>query len=279
MRRRLLYLGAITLLVACAGPGPEEKAAYERLPAVEERITESSLGVSFYGVTLKTRPWVRQEFSGTIPANAKAVVLWLSGGEGFGQPMVGSELQVHGIGVLNVLPPSDRPRGFICCDSPFRGSADHAADIEAVIRYVRAKTGAAIWLAGHSMGTVSSANVATRRPELVDGVILLSSITSNTERGRPARGEPFVTQMDLAKIRSPLLAIAHAQDRDPTTPPRGAEEIVRRASGAPVKEAQMIVASAGAPPTADFHAFADSRFELANRVVKFILANTRERAS
>lgn len=179
----------------------------------------------------------------------------------------------NGIGFVNVPPPSDWPRGFVCCDSPFRSSWHHLRDVAAVIAYLKKERGLPIWLGGVSMGTVSIANVATRLPEAIHGVVFLSAITAFTARRTRARGETLVTEMSLSRIRVPVLAIAHAQDPDPTTPPDGAETIVRHATNAPVKEAKIFSAGPGARPSEGFHTFIGSRDEVADSIAKFILAN------
>ncbi len=188
----------------------------------------------------------------------------------------------NGIGFVNVAPPSDMPHGFICCDNPFRDSPRHLRDVGAVISYLREKTGLPIWLIGVSMGTVSIANVATRLPDAIDGVVFLSSITSFTDRGYRARGESMVTEMTLSRIKVPVLAAAHAQDSDPTTPPGGARTIVKHATNAPVKEVKIFSEGPDVTPYGGGsgfvpHTFAGKRTELAKHIAKFILANTRTR--
>lgn len=193
-----------------------------------------------------------------------------------------SILLSNGIGFMNVAPPSDWPRGFVCCDSPFRDSSDHLRDVGAVIGYLREKTGLPIWLIGVSMGTVSIANVATRLPDAIDGVVFLSSITSFTDRGYRARSESMVTEMDLSNIKVPVLATAHAQDNDPSTPPGGTKTIVQGATNAPVKEVKIFSEGPDVRPYGGgsgfvSHTFAGKRQELADHIAKFILANTRTR--
>ena len=193
-----------------------------------------------------------------------------------------SILLSNGIGFVNVAPPSDWPGGFVCCDTPFRDSTGHLRDVGAVIGYLREKTGLPIWLIGISMGTVSIANVATGLPDAIDGVVFLSSITDFADSGYRARSETMVTEMDLSKIKVPVLAAAHAQDNDPTTPPGGTRTIVQRATNAPAKEVKIFsegpdVRPYGGGHGAVPHTFAGKRRKLANHIAKFILANTRAR--
>ena len=241
---------------------------------------EYTSGVS-HNARLNTRQGVTQSYRGSIPADAKAIVLWFPGWDGTGgNNGLDTTLIRNGIGFLNVRPPSDWPRGFICCDSPFRGSTQHLRDVGAVLGYLREKKGLPIWLMGISVGTISIANVATRLPDAIDGVVFLSSITSLTDRGYRSHSETMVTEMDLNKIKVPVLAAAHAQDNDPTTPPSGARTIVERASNAPVKEVKIFSEGPDVRPYGGGrgfvpHSFAGKRPELADHIAKFILANTR----
>lgn len=255
---------------ACETVNPDEYLKF----AVDHSYFE---GRSIYA-RLKTRRGVTQSFGGIIPANAKAMVLWFPGLEGLGGNQgMDSVFLTKEIGFVNVQPPSDRPGGFICCNSPFRHSTYHLRDVGAVIGYLKKETGLPIWLMGWSMGTVSIANVATNLPDAIDGVVFMSSITSFHARGGRARGETMVTEFNLDKIKVPVLAIAHAQDSDSTTPPGGAEAIVRQATNAPVKEAKIYSAGPGVAPHERFHTFDDNRVEVAEYVAKFILANTKGR--
>ena len=113
-------------------------------------------------------------------------------------------------------------------------------------------------------------------------MVFLSSITSFTDRGYRARSETTVTEMDLSKIKVPVLAAAHAQDNDPTTPPGGTKTIVQRATNAPVKEVKIFSEGPDVRPYGGGsgfvpHTFAGKRQELADHIAKFILANTRAR--
>lgn len=273
MRKALTVVLIAVLMLTVAACETVDPQAFEKFTLVET----GGFGSGIY-VRLETRPGVTQTFVGSIPPDAKAVFLWFPGGEGIGGNMeLDSVLVPHGIGFVNVPPPSDWPRGFVCCDRPFRSSTHHLRDVAAVIGYLRKERGLPIWLGGVSMGTVSIATVATRLPEAIDGVVFLSAITAFAARRTRARGETLVTEMRLSKIEVPVLAIAHAQDSDPTTPPDGAESIVRYATNAPVKEAKIFSAGPGVTPHEGFHTFIGSREEVAVYVAKFILPNLRRR--
>ena len=265
-------------LTACLTIDPE---AYQKFSVDHAYVSGTT-----YNVRLNTRRGVTQSFQGSIPSDSKAVVLWFPGGEGLGGSMgLDRVLNFNGIGFVTVPPPSDWPRGFFCCKSPFRDSTRHLRDVGAVIGYLREKTGLPIWLIGLSMGTVSIANVATRLPDAIDGVVFLSSITSFIEGQYRPRGETLVTEMNLSKIKVPVLAVAHKMDSCAETPAGGARAIVRRARNSPVKEAKIFEGGYGlrgdpcarSPGMIGPHLFSGIETELAEHIAKFILANTRAR--
>jgi len=89
----------------------------------------------------------------------------------------------------------------------FRQTPEHAADLKAVIAWLRENSKAPVWLVGTSRGTQSAAYVATELsgPGGPDGVVLTSTILTD-DKGRP------VPAMPLGKIRVPVLVVHHEQD-------------------------------------------------------------------
>jgi hypothetical protein len=96
----------------------------------------------------------------------------------------------------------------------FRITADHADDLGKVIADVRKRTGGAVWIAGHSRGSLSAANAAARLagPSAPDGVILMSAMMVGDAKARRAWAAHTLYNVDLDAIKSPLLAIGHAAD-------------------------------------------------------------------
>jgi pimeloyl-ACP methyl ester carboxylesterase len=96
----------------------------------------------------------------------------------------------------------------------FRIAADHADDLGKVIADVRKRTGATVWIAGHSRGSISAANAAARLtgPSAPDGVILMSAMMAGDARARKAWAAQSVFYVDLDAIKSPVLVIGHAAD-------------------------------------------------------------------
>jgi dienelactone hydrolase len=171
-------------------------------------------------VDIPTRPGVTQRMIVLTPLEPKAAVVLLPGGLGVLQIFPNGSMKwgdgnflvrtrqlfaERGLMVAVVDAPSDR-------QSPpylggFRQTPEHAADLKAVIAWLRENSKAPVWLVGTSTGTQSAAYVATELsgPEGPDGVVLTSTILTE-DKGRP------VPAMPLKKIRVPVLVVHHEQD-------------------------------------------------------------------
>ena len=254
---------------------------YAKLPAVQ--INNAEAGEI---VTLKTRPLVTQSFIFLKVADPRAVVISFKGGEGvFNLVRKGSykglgrsarfvkilshALANKGIALAAVDTPSDRRDEM---EPSFRRTMKHVRDIERVIAYVRQETNAPVWLVGGSRGSTSATYVAINSNEPVDGLVLFSSIT--------ARQALPVTSMGLEKIKVPILALAHRDDKCQSTPPSGAQEIVRLAINTPVSEAKYF--KGGNPETGrrgpcrgGHHGFEGIRVEVSEFIADFISRNSK----
>ncbi len=171
-------------------------------------------------VDIPTRPGVTQRMVVVRPAAPKAAVVLLAGGHGGLQIFRNGSFKwgddnflvrtrhlfaEQGLLVAVVDAPSDR-------QSPpylggFRQKPEHAADLKAVIAWMRAQAAVPVWLVGTSRGTQSAAYAAI---ELAgaggpDGVVLSSTMLSD-DAGRP------VSAMPLGRIRVPVLVVHHEQD-------------------------------------------------------------------
>ena len=135
----------------------------------------------------------------------------------------------HGFMVAVPDAPSDHADGL----SRFRASAEHAADIGALIATLRQAAPAPVWLIGTSMGTVSAASAAARlRGESgPDGVVLTSTIT----RWNRGEGES-VGDVRLGDIRVPTLVVHHREDACPFTPYADVPGLLRDLSKTPRRE-------------------------------------------
>jgi hypothetical protein len=171
-------------------------------------------------VDIPTRPGVTQRFLLLSPAQPKAAVILLAGGHGglqitasggfgwgAGNFLVRSrELfasQDLAVAVLDA--PSDRQRPPYLAG--FRQTAEHAADVKAVIAWLRAGSKVPVWLVGTSRGTQSAAYVATAldRQDGPDGLVLTATILTD------AKGIA-VPRLPLEKLAIPVLVVHHEQD-------------------------------------------------------------------
>jgi len=107
--------------------------------------------------------------------------------------------------VVVIDAPSDRQSPPFL--SGFRQRPEHAADVKAVIGWLREKAKIPVWLIGTSRGTQSAAYVATELagPDGPDGLVLTSTILTD-------KGSRPVPAMPLGKIQVPVLVVHHEQD-------------------------------------------------------------------
>lgn len=171
-------------------------------------------------VDLPTRPGVTQRFIVVAPPQPKAAVILFAGGHGGLQI---DEAGNMGWGQGNFLvrtrqlfarqellvavidAPSDRQSPPYL--SGFRQTQAHAADVKAVIAWLRARAGLPVWLVGTSRGTQSAAYLATALTgnDAPDGLVLTATILTDP-RGRP------VPNMKLETLKMPVLVVHHEQD-------------------------------------------------------------------
>jgi pimeloyl-ACP methyl ester carboxylesterase len=195
----------IGLLVAACAVTPWARAQTQTLPQV---------------VDVPSRPGVTQRMLVLSPPDPKAAVVLLAGGHGGLQIATDGSMRwgkgnflvrsrqlfvEQGVAVAVLDAPSDRQS--LPYLQGFRQTPEHAADLRAVIAWLRQNTRVPVWLVGTSRGTQSAGYVAT---ELVaadgpDGIVLTSTVlTDNKGRG--------VLAMPLSRIRVPVLVVHHEQD-------------------------------------------------------------------
>jgi uncharacterized SAM-binding protein YcdF (DUF218 family) len=171
-------------------------------------------------VDIPTRPGITQRMLVLTPAEPKAAAILFTGGngkveiggngevgQGKGNFLVRSRQQFADRGLLVVVvdAPSDRQAPPYLAG--FRQTPEHAADIKAVVAWVREQTKTPVWLVGTSRGTQSAAFVATQLsgPDSPDGLVLTSTILTD-DRGRP------VPAMPVDKLKIPVLVVHHEHD-------------------------------------------------------------------
>jgi len=147
-------------------------------------------------------------------------------------------------------------RGFLVAvvDAPddrrtlldWRTDDAHAADIAAVIARLRALAPAPVWLIGTSRGAISAAFGVARLgppPAGPDGVVLSAAVTGSSNR-HPAR----LADVDVARIRVPVLLLHHKADDCPVSPWSGMDYLKGRFGNAPsVALSGMTGGDPGAP--------------------------------
>ncbi len=204
------------------------------------------------------RPGARVDVLVLRPAEPKAAAVLLIGGDGIldlaqdangpmvgrGRGFLGANREIFAAhGLLVALPdaPLDQPQGL----SPrFRNSAEHTRDLDAVIVRLRKETRLPIWLIGVSRGSLSAAYQAVHGRQAVDGIVLTSSPT----RIPPRSGATRVSEMGLEGLKISDLALGHAEDNCPGTPPEGAREIVRRSIASSRVKAMIVTGGGGGGP-------------------------------
>ena len=187
-------------------------------------------------VTLDTRPGVSQSFLLLESPRPSANVILFAGGHGalglkgeIDAPTISwgkhnflvrtrSDFMQHGFTVAVVDAPSDRQSSDGMFDG-FRNSAEHVRDIDAVIAYLRRRNHQPVWLVGTSRGTESAAYVMIHSAQTPAGLVLTSSMTEDNAKGTP------VVDMQLGRIRQPVLLVSHKDDGCWVTLPSGNETI------------------------------------------------------
>lgn len=171
-------------------------------------------------VDIPTRPGVTQRLLVLAPPSPKVAVILFAGGHGGlqiasdgsfgwgkGNFLVRSRQLFVDQGLLTVVidAPSDRQAPPYLAG--YRQGPEHAADVQAVIAWVRQQSGLPVWLVGTSRGTQSIAAVATRlsRADGPDGLVLTSTILTDPKA-------PSVPAMALEKLGIPVLVAHHELD-------------------------------------------------------------------
>lgn len=163
----------------------------------------------------------------------------------------------------------------------FRLDAAHAADLGQVVADLRRRSGArAVWLIGHSRGSLSAANAAARLTgaQAPDGVVLASPMLF----GEPSKRRPWVAQTvgdtGVSAYRGALLLVGHTADNCPRSLPQGLDAWVGSASAARL---QAALVTGGPQPVGrspsltacevgQAHDFVDQDQAFAEGVVRFI---------
>jgi pimeloyl-ACP methyl ester carboxylesterase len=195
-------------------------------------------------VDIPTRPGVTQRLVLIRPEHSTAAVILFAGGHGGlqiskkgefgwgkGNFLVRSRQRFaeQNLVVAVIDAPSDRLSPPYL--SGFRQTPEHAADIKALIAWLRQQTHLPVWLIGTSRGTQSAAYVATRLSghDGPDGIVLTSSILQDS-KSRP------VTDMSLETVAVPVLVVHHEQDGCKLCRPEDLPRLLNKLTATPRKE-------------------------------------------
>lgn len=162
----------------------------------------------------------------------------------------------------------------------FRVASKHADDLGNVIADVRERTQGAVWIIGHSRGTISAVNAAARLagPPAPDGVMLLSAMLAGDIKASKFWAAHTVFSIDLEAIKVPVLVIGHAADNCVRSPAGLMDRITAKTRGT----RQQVVTVTGGPFTPGRfpdvaacqihqpHDFVDQESEVAAGIVRFI---------
>jgi alpha/beta superfamily hydrolase len=200
---------------------------------------------------LPTRSGVTVRMLVLAPANPKAAVILLAGGNGSLQltptggitTLAGNFLvrtrQMfvdQGLATIIVDAPSDRQSSPFLIG--FRTTPQNVADMKAVIAWAKKQYKVPVWLVGTSRGTQSAAYVATALTgsDAPDGVVLTSSILNDNK-------EAAVPSMALNRVRIPVLIVHHTEDGCNKCPYSDVAALLAKFTAAPKK--QLIPISGG----------------------------------
>ena len=191
-------------------------------------------------VELSTRAGVRQRILVQRPAGppAAATLVLLMGGTGQLGIYPNGSLQrdTHLLARVRHLL-LDRGHAVVLVDAPsdrrdlggdFRESSEHAEDLGAVIAHARKAFGKPVWLVGHSRGTHSAVNAATRLAgdAAPDGIVLAASILESSRFGS-STAKPL-QDSGVESLRVPVLVLHHNQDACQASPPAKLPELKAR---------------------------------------------------
>lgn len=232
-------------------------------------------------VDIPTRPGVTQRLVVVAPPAPKAAVILFAGGHGGlqitpngtitreGNFLVRSRQLFADQGLLTIVidAPSDRQTAPFL--SGFRQTAEHAADVKAVIAWLRAQARLPVWLIGTSRGTQSVGYAATELADAEgpDGIVLTSSILAdNKSRAVPA--------MSLDRIKVPVLVVHHELDGCRVCAFADIPLLMDRLVNTPHKE---LLAFSGGLNVGDpcearaYHGFNGIEFEVVQRIATWLL--------
>ena len=231
---------------------------------------------------IPTRAGVTQRLLLIPAAEPKAAVVLFAGGHGGlqltedGRPRWGNNnflvrsarlFADQGLTVVVIDAPSDHLSPPYLSD--FRQSPEHAADVRAVIAWLKERAHVPVWLVGTSRGTQSVAAVSTSLSpkDGPDGIVLTSTILAD-RRSRP------VPDMPLEKLAIPVLVVHHEQDGCRACPYSDIPRLMKKLAPVPRKE---LIAFQGGENIGDpcealaYHGYNAIESQVVNRIASWIV--------
>jgi hypothetical protein len=153
--------------------------------------------------------------------------------------------------------------------SGFRDRREHAADLGAVVGWLRREAKVPVWLVGTSRGTQSAAFAAVSlagTPASPDGVVLTSTILDDPHG-------TAVPDLDLGKLRVPVLLVHHVEDECRLCPPAFLRNVERKL-GATRHETRMIsggITEGDRCEALAHHGFNGNEAEVVRAIAAFVL--------
>ncbi len=253
MKKNILILCFVFFLFGCSSSNNDPSPSADTDP-VEVTSTYHEL-VTSRGIVLK---YVYSQVE-----NAEAILILFPGGAGTigliqtsdGFQIGGTDgfmarnyedLSALGLNVFLLDAPSDY-QGEAGMDTAFRISENHANDIADLIEEIKNDSTLPIWAAGISMGSISTSNMGIMLNEELQGLVLLSAVTSPEVTGNVYGTLPEgILSMSLEEITGNVYIGFHQNDQCPETPPSGVALMENALIGA--SEVERDVFSGGNTP-------------------------------
>jgi dienelactone hydrolase len=244
----------------------------------------SQAGANDKVVDIPTRAGVTQRILLVPAKDATAAVVLFAGGHGGlqlddnGNPRWGRNnflvrslrlFAAQGLTVALIDAPSDRQSEPYL--GGFRQTPEHAADVKAVIAWLKSQSPVPVWLVGTSRGTQSAGAVATALASGggPDGLVLTSTILQDP-RGRP------VPDMRVDALKIPVLVVHHEQDACRLCLFRDMPRLMNKLGAVPRKE---LIALRGGENHGDpcealsYHGYNGLESDVVARIAAWIKAN------
>jgi hypothetical protein len=171
-------------------------------------------------------------------SNPRAIVVMNSGGEGIVEITGNGTIGRGGTNFLLRTEPLwlAQDFAFVALGSSSsllgrRATPAYAETLARAIDFARTRANVPVWLVGTSMGSIAAANGTARLPGRVAGVVLTSSVATQTRRVNDT-----VFDVDLGAITVPALTVANRGDTCPSAGPGFAPQILAALARSPRKE-------------------------------------------